>query len=448
VKAETLHLSRARSAACVAQDGVATIAAAGFKTLFGLLKSLPLLFLVTLSAMLLRPPDVQFYNLDRWALLLLCGFGSIRAMLGSSVLAVKPMLWPMAGMVALAIADIIRQPFEIEAWSVAAAKWIVPFVLYHLVRFVFDDQTGLRKLEIFCWMVLAYLILLAVFFVCGAKSWIFPQFITDESIGIHADRARGPFLQAVPNGMALNLLGLLALDSYRRKQLPKWLGIFFLIGLPIAIAATLTRAVWLSFAASVLVLLFWAPQKRIRRLCLSLAIIGILGIAAAFAFKGATALSDRLNEKGTVEFRLAIYQAGWEMFLSKPLQGWGFDGMQRELTSRISEFHQEQFFFHNTFLEVTVQYGLAGLGLYLWTLIELIKLARKNPGAEARTCFLDQQFRSLWPVLLMVYVLNGCFVVLNYQFINGLVFSIAGLLAAQNAAAAGELHLVDAENYD
>lgn len=32
----------------------------------------------------------------------------------------------------------------------------------------------------------------------------------------------------------------------------------------------------------------------------------------------------------------------------------------------------------------------------------------------------------------MVYFLNGCFVVLNYQFVNGLVFSLAGLMAAQN----------------
>ena len=34
-----------------------------------------------------------------------------------------------------------------------------------------------------------------------------------------ADRARGPFLQAVANGVSLNLLGLVALDSFRRRRL-------------------------------------------------------------------------------------------------------------------------------------------------------------------------------------------------------------------------------------
>ena len=37
----------------------------------------------------------------------------------------------------------------------------------------------------------------AVAFLLDARSLIFPRFILDESLGIHVDRARGPFLQAV-----------------------------------------------------------------------------------------------------------------------------------------------------------------------------------------------------------------------------------------------------------
>jgi hypothetical protein len=33
---------------------------------------------------------------------------------------------------------------------------------------------------------------------------------------------------------------------------------------------------------------------------------------------------------------------------------------------------------------------------------------------------------------LGVYLLNASFVVMNYQFVNGLLFTLAGLLAAQN----------------
>jgi O-antigen ligase len=133
-------------------------------------------------------------------------------------------------------------------------------------------------------------------------------------------------------------------------------------------------------------------------------------------------------------FRMAIYQAGWEMFLEKPVAGWGAADMQTELSKRISDFHQEQFFFHNTYLEIVVQYGLVGLLLYIWIVVDLFKLgrSRNRSSRTAGTSFLDDEFRALWPLLLAVYLLNGSFVVMNYQFVNGFLFTMAGLLVAQN----------------
>ena len=315
-----------------------------------------------------------------------------------------------------------------------AAKWAVPFALYHIAGSVFEDSASLRKLEIFLLCVLAYLILIALLFLFDAKSWIVPSFIVDDAIGIHADRARGPFLQAVANGLALNLLGLIALDAYRRRRLPWPIALAFLATLPAAILATKTRAVWLSFAASVFVLSLGSLNVRVRRACLCLVMIGGLGVAAAYVSQNREAsFADRLEEQSPVEFRAAMYGAGWEMFLQKPAFGWGFDGMQAELTRRISRFHQREYFFHNTFLEVAVQHGLLGLSLYLWIVVDLFRVARK-PAASAphRGTFLDREFRSLWPVLLLVYLVNACFVVMNYQFVNGLLFTLAGILAAQN----------------
>jgi hypothetical protein len=43
--------------------------------------------------------------------------------------------------------------------------------------------------------------------------------------------------------------------------------------------------------------------------------------------------------------------------------------------------------------------------------------------------------RSMWPLLLGVYFVNGIFVVMSYQFVNGLLFTWAGILAAQSATA-------------
>jgi len=267
------------------------------------------------------------------------------------------------------------------------------------------------------------------------KAFIFPRYILDQSLGIHADRARGPFLQAVANGLALNLLGLVALDSCRRRRL---LGLpaFFLLGaLPVAILATKTRAVWVAFAGSIVVLLFFTPSRRLRRACISLAVAGCLGLAAMLVIADHhRSLSERLEESGPVKFRLAVYHAGWEMFLKKPLSGWGARAMQTELSNRISDFHQDRYYFHNTYLEILVQYGVPGLGLYLWLVTDLFRISRKRHRSRCSPdgTFMDEQFRSLWPLIVAVYLVNGSFVVMNYQFVNGFLFTLAGVLVAQN----------------
>jgi O-antigen ligase len=405
-----------------------------FRPLHALIVEPSLLFLATLALMLFHPPDFNFHSMDRFAFGLLILIVLLRAcVLRQPLLIRAPVTWPMLALLLLAFYGVASQPSDAETWSLFAAKWLVPFTLYQLAAYIFDDARSLRRFETFALIVLAYLSLTAIFFMLDAREFIFPRYILDESLGYHADRARGPFLQAVANGVTLNLLGLIALNSFRRERLRGMLALLFLVALPLAIVATKTRAVWLSFALSVLWLLFFSPSRRLRRACLCLVLAGAVGLAAVVTFADRnTTLSDRLEERGPVMFRMAVYEAGWEMFLKKPLAGWGATDMQTDLSKRISDFHQEQFFFHNTYLEIVVQYGLVGLSLYLWIVIDLFKVGRKRRGARTEGGFLDEQFRALWPLLLGVYLLNASFVVMNYQFVNGFLFTLAGLLAAQN----------------
>ena len=418
-------------------DVLAWAVSGSFRLLHPLIVAPSLLFLATLTLMLFHPPDFNFHSIDRFAFGLLILVVLLRAcVLRRSPEFSGPVSWPMLAMVLLAFYGVISQPNDAETWSLFAAKWLVPFTLYQLAAYIFDDAQSLRRFETFSLIVLGYLSLTAIFFMIDAKQFIFPRYILDESLGYHADRARGPFLQAVANGVALNLLGLLALNSFRRNRLRAVLALLFLAALPLAIVATKTRAVWLSFALSILGLLFFSSSSRLRRACLCLIIAGGIGLTTAVTLADRNAsLTDRLEERGPVIFRMEIYQAGWEMFLEKPLTGWGATDMQTELSKRISDFHQEQFFFHNTYLEIVVQYGLVGLVLYLWIVVDLFKLGRRlnSPTTLSHHNFLDQEFRAtLWPLLLGVYLLNASFVVMNYQFVNGLLFTLAGLLVAQN----------------
>jgi putative inorganic carbon (HCO3(-)) transporter len=427
----------------VAKPGwLSWIATALPRPLHALIAAPSLLFLAALTAMLFRPSDVQFYEIDRAAFLLLIFMLLLRAcVLQQSFLVTSSLTWPLLGLILLAAADLLTQPYEVEAWSVFAAKWIVPFALFHVAGFAFADARSLRRFETFALVVLAYLSFTAIAFLLDAKELIFPRYILDEGLGIHADRARGPLLQAVANGVSLNLLALIAVDSYRRRRLRGVPALLLAIAVPLAALATKTRAVWLSFALSAVGLMFLSLGSRVRRACLVMILAGGAGLVCVLGFCDMRSLNERLQERSPVEFRMEIYQAGWEMFLEKPVAGWGRDGMQAGLTSRISDFHQDAFFFHNTYLEILVQYGLVGLALYVWLVVDLFRLSRRIPrdALPVEGEFLDQQFRKLWPLFIVVYLINGAFVVMNYQFVNGLLFTVAGMLAAQNRKSRLEL---------
>ena len=412
-----------------------------FRPLQILVSAPDLWFLAALLAMLFRPPDLHFYDLDRIAFGLLVMGVLLRALvLRQSLRVYGRLTLPLLGLLLLALASLAAQSYQAESWSMFAAKWVVPFALYHLAGLAFEDEVALRRFEIFSLLVLAYLTIIAILFLINAGSLIFPAFIADPNIGIHADRARGPFLQAVANGVTLNLLGLLALDGYRRRRLRGFAALLLVSALPLAVLATKTRAVWLSFALSVLAVLFFSSSSRMRRACLCLVVAGALGLLGTLTFDDLDrSLQSRLQERSPVAFRFAMYRAGWEMLLEKPLLGWGAEQMQSQLERRISDFHDDEFFFHNTYLEIGVEYGALGLALYACVIAGLFRLGRLPRGATASRegVFLDRGFRPLWPLLVGVYLLNGCFVVLNYQFVNGLVFTLAGILEAQNRRVKG-----------
>jgi len=300
---------------------------------------------------------------------------------------------------------------------------------------VFTDRNSLRKLELFCLAVLLYLSMIAVFFLFGTESLIFLRLILDTGIGIHADRARGPFLQAVANGVSLNMLGLIAVDSFRRQRLPRSLAAVLFLAVPLALLATKTRAIWISASFSIGALILYGRNRRLRRAALALCVLGLAGLLLFLAHRlNSRDFSERLLDQSPVDFRTEIYQAGWQMFTEKPVLGWGADSsVQSEVARRISDFHPDYYVFHNTFLELAVGRGLVGLGLYAWLILCLFRLGRppkSEPSGPPH--FMDLEFRKLWPIILGAYLINASAVVMNYQFVNGLLFTIAGILAAQN----------------
>ena len=392
-----------------------------------------ILYVAAMTVFLFRPPDLFSYYADRIAFGILIFFVALRTMaLREKIPFFAGLSLPMLGLVTLAVFRALREPFDAQIWSIIASKYIVPFALFHLAVLVFREAPQRRHFEIFVILALAYLVFIAIAFLADAHSLIFPRFILDESLGFHPDRARGPFLQAVANGVSLNILGILLLAlPQRRKTIVSLLWMV----LPLAVLATMTRAVWISFAVSTVVLGFLLVERRLQALCALLAVAGlIIGLTIGLGNTSLkTALGDRTGERGPVEARLAVYNAGWAMFRERPFTGWAAGGMYAELARRMEGYHLRTFYVHNTYLALLVEFGVPGLVLYCILFFNLFRLSRRGaPGESGPVASL----RKVWAIMLSVYLFNAFFVDMAYQFVIGLVFTVAGMLCASEESAA------------
>src|SRR5207245_9787183 len=146
--------------------------------------------------MLFRPPELQFYHLDRVAFLAIVLTAAVHLLVSEKRLdIVGPVTWPMLGLLLLALFSLLNEPYEPQDWSTFAAKWLVPFMLYQISTRIFDHPAALRRFEIFSLVVLAYLCVIAILFLLDALALILPSYIVADHLSIHADPARGPFLE-------------------------------------------------------------------------------------------------------------------------------------------------------------------------------------------------------------------------------------------------------------
>jgi O-antigen ligase len=128
-----------------------------------------------------------------------------------------------------------------------------------------------------------------------------------------------------------------------------------------------------------------------------------------------------------------VYDAGWAMFRERPFTGWAPVGMYAELARRMEGYHLRTFYVHNTYLALLVEFGVPGLVLYGILFFNLFRLSWRRPRDE---CSSVASLRKVWPVLLSVYLFNAFFVDMAYQFVIGLLFTVAGILCASEESVA------------
>jgi len=256
--------------------------------------------------------------------------------------------------------------------KIVDAFGIMPFLVFLVGPLAFRDAASRRVLLAAFVILGAYLGLTVLFETVKLDALVFPKYIVDPSYGIHVQRGRGPFVDAVANGLALYTCAVacaIAVGSWRGARvrgLAVGIGLLCLVGTFLC----LERSVWIGAVLGSLVAML--ASGGLRRYVLPLAAVAAVAIGLSLALiPGLSGTVDtRLNDQGTIWDRKNLARAAVNMVEAKPLLGFGWS----RFTSDSADYFQQAFDYpltattagvHNTPLTYGVDLGLVGMTLWL-----------------------------------------------------------------------------------
>ncbi len=261
-----------------------------------------------------------------------------------------------------------RDPF----FKIVDAFGIMPFLVFLIAPLAFREARQRRVLLTTFVVLGVYLGLTVLFETAKLDALVFPKYILDPHYGIHAQRGRGPFVDAVANGLALYTCAVacaIAVSTWRSastRALAAAVGLLCLVGTFLS----LERSVWIGVVLGIGIAML--STRGLRRYFVPVALAGIAAIAVAVVvIPGLSArVTHRANDSGTVWDRKNLARAAVNMVEAKPLFGFGWS----RFTSESRDYFQQAFDYpltatnagvHNTPLTYAVDLGLVGMTLWL-----------------------------------------------------------------------------------
>ena len=311
---------------------------------------------------------------------------------------------------------------------------VVPFLLFLVAPVAFAEARHRRVLLGTLVGLGGYLGFTALMETLAVTELVFPSFINDGSIGTHADRARGPFLEAVTNGAGLFVGGTAAAIALGMWRDPRLRGAAWcVLGLCLAgLLFTETRSVWLGGGAAILVALLSVGELRRRSVPVLAAGAVLLALSVALVPGMAEQITERRDDQRTVWDRKNLAIAAVNMVEEEPLIGIGWGRFTEESADyfRLSmDYPQtaQHEIIHHVFLTYAAEAGLIGLGL--WAVVLCLGLFAALTPSRRREARLWQT--GLWAYLIFFLVVS------NFVFAQVFPNNALWLLAGVAIAAAG-----------
>ncbi len=310
---------------------------------------------------------------------------------------------------------------------------LVPFLMFCLAPLVFGSARQRRFLLGVLIVVGAYIGIVNFFEGVGLNNLVIPNYIVDPNVGLHFGRARGPFVEAVADGLSLYMCVVAAaigIAVWRKPWIRFVCGTVIVLG-GLGILFTLTHAVWIGAVAGTLAAMLVVP--RARRYIVPALIVGAIGVIAALALVPglSSKADDRVNEKAPVWDRYNTNNAALRMVEARPIFGFGW----QTFVDKGPDFLRQTDAYpltgaglevHNVFLSHLAELGVVGAALWCIALFGAVggAIVRRGPP-------------ELYPWRVGLLAVFVCFLVvanlgpLSYALPNLLLWTWAGIAGAE-----------------
>ena len=255
--------------------------------------------------------------------------------------------------------------------KIVEAYGIFPFLIFYLAPVIYTTRRKRQALLSALVVLGAYLGLTVVFELAGVNALVWPKYILNPNYGLHYGQGRGPFADAVANGMGLYVCALAACvaASGWRGRARAAAGVVAGLCL-VGTLLTLERSVWTGVAAGTLIALL--TFARLRRFAIPVVVTTAIAVALALLLIPGLPgkVSARASDQESVWDRENLTVAALKMISARPLTGFGWSRFQ---ATSAPYFQQSQNYpltatdvdIHNFFLTYAVETGLIGLLLWL-----------------------------------------------------------------------------------
>jgi O-antigen ligase len=299
-----------------------------------------------------------------------------------------PLRAPMAAFAIWSVVAALASARPVD--SLAACKHLLNLAALFVVTNALSDPAVVRRFA--TWLVLAVAIAAAVGIAqvaacptsAGTTPWGWPV----DTLLRKCARARGFYSIYMTLGGVLALALTFALPLLvRLRAEPWWLGPAWVVT-GAGLALTYVRGAWVGFAIGAA-----AAVSGLGRRSLGVALgVVLLVIALLFALPGVNARLKTVGSAAddTTRDRLAMVDAGWRLLLEHPVTGVG-PGQVKHLYPTVATpqaLRRSTSHLHNTPLQIAVERGLVGLGIWLWIFASFIMggvvVLRRLPAEAAR----------------------------------------------------------------